>query len=98
MSFKIENVAVSNQAEETLFEIYYWLRMMWEKKQWRKEEGKKLVEIFLLLIVNTQKIDEDAFLKLIEITENKSYLSEKISFQILVIVVSFYKLIIFWLE
>ena len=89
MSFKIENVAVSNQAEETLFEIYYWLRMMWEKKQWRKKEGEKLVEIFLLLIVNTQKIDEDAFLKLIEITENKSYLSEKISFQILVIIVSF---------
>ena len=89
MNFKIENAAVSNQADETLFEIYYWLRMMWEKKQWRKEEGNKLVEIFLLLLVNTQKIDEDAFLKLIEIKENKSYLSEKISFQIMVIVISF---------
>ena len=89
MNFKIENAAVFNQADETLFEIYYWLRMMWEKKQWRKEEGNKLVEIFLLLLVNTQKIDEDAFLKLIEIKENKSYLSEKISFQIMVIVISF---------
>ena len=89
MSLKIENAAVSNQAEETLFEIYYWLRKMWENKQWKKKEAEKLVEIFLLLVVNTQKIDEDVFIKLIEVTANRSYLSEKIPFQILVNIMFF---------
>lgn len=89
MGLRIENAAVSNQAEETLFEIYYWLKKMWEKKQWRKEEGKQLVEIFLLLVVNTKKIDEAVFLELIEVPMNKSYLSAKIPYQILVIIFLF---------
>ena len=59
MSLKLENATVSNQAEETLSEIYYWLKKMWENKKWKKEDADKLVEIFLLLVVNTQKIDEE---------------------------------------
>ena len=62
---------------------------MWENKQWKKKEAEKLVEIFLLLVVNTQKIDEDVFIKLIEVTANRSYLSEKIPFQILVNIMFF---------